>query len=260
MKITRILDASGKTLRDYFLCVYHEAEGNPLLTIPAARNIIRARLHYGIGPIYYSLYSFSSIPEERWSTYDTNEGFWLAAQKGKTPVATKSIADDKALFYQHCIEYRLPTVPIIGMVGASRNPLNGIIPQLDDIESWNAAIKSAPERMFFKPIDGAHGNGVFTAKKIGEQFEFEGQLGSATDLYAHLTSKLEHECALIIQPQIQAHSRMLDISSPNGLPTLRLVTAMRGLFVILCGKRPFHRATAGANGAVGRCLSSAILR
>ena len=33
-----------------------------------------------------------------------------------------------------------------------------------------------------------------------------------------------------------------------------------GLFVILCGKRPFHRATAGANGAVGRCLSSAILR
>jgi hypothetical protein len=46
------------------------------------------------------------------------------------------------------------------------------------------------------------------------------------DLYRYVLAGLEHETALLVQPRIRAHPRLLEISSGNALATVRVVTAV----------------------------------
>lgn len=210
--------------KNYAQCVYFESNGSLARAFRIAAGLVRSRIKHDIGPINYSLFRFSSIPASRWGDYVTDKQFFLRIFKKHVPEAINTLVDNKALFYQHCIHHDIPTIPII--CGIGQQP-DGIVPYVDTLEQWERVIESAPTELFIKPVCGAHGNGTLAVRRVGQQLFF-GQdevTGSPKTLFRSLLDRSKKETALLVQPRVRAHSKLREISSANGLPTARVVTA-----------------------------------
>ena len=98
-----------------------------------------------------------------------------------------------------------------------------------DVDSLENALANAPAEIFAKPIDGAHGTGTFLIRQKSHQLVF-GQpekSGSVSDLYTYAQEQAKRGgSVLLLQPRIQPHSDLSNISSANALPTAQIVTAM----------------------------------
>lgn len=214
--------------KDYARCIYFESKGNPARALRVVGGLLRARIKHDIGPFHYCLFQFVNTPKTAWKNYIRDKQFYVEVTS-KNDQGLHRLVDDKPLFYQYCLEHDLPTPPIVCVVGRSTHPLSsGAITRIENFDQWRNVIEAAPRELFVKPIDRAHGNGTFIIRRLEHGFSF-GQPeteGSLEDLYRYVLDRLENETALLIQPRIRAHPKLLDISSVNGLATVRIVTAM----------------------------------
>jgi len=214
-------------IKDYARCVYFESEGRPERALRIAAGLLKARIKHGIGPMNYSLFRFSSLPSSEWVNYITDKQCFVQIFKNNVSQDTQLLVDNKALFYRHCIEHGLPTIPIICGLGNLPTHSNGLIVRINDVDQLISVLESAPTELFIKPVGGAHGDGAFAVQRTGRRFVFGQNTtdGSPHAFYHCLRDKLKQEVGLLVQPRIRAHRKLADISSTNGLATARVVTA-----------------------------------
>lgn len=249
-----------RLVRHYGSSVYHGARGDPARILPTAYRAMRARLKYGIGPIPFSILQLAQVPESQWSTYVFDSESFKRMLRERSPREMLRIAYNKVLFYEHCLQARLPTIPVVCRVGETPDPLGPAVVHAENAVRFAALLESAPARLFIKPIDGTHAESAFLATRVGDGFEFAARRGSAQDLFSHLEDLLEFHTGFIVQPQIRPHADMRCLASENGLPTVRVITAMyeagpRVLFA--CLKIPVGTSISDnfADGAGGNLLA-----
>lgn len=249
MNATRSGMGHGGALRDYARCVYLESRGNPARALQVATAVLRARAKHGIGPMNYSLFRFSGVPSSRWDNYVTDKQFYVRIFKKHVPESVNRLVDNKVLFYQHCLANGLPTIPIIcGLGQLPGHAPDGVIAHVENFDQWEAVLRSSTGDIFIKPMYGAHGEGTLAVRRTGQGLVF-GQGGVDGDtsqgLYCCMLERLKNETALLVQPRVRVHRKLLEISSANGLSTARIVTAFtenraRVIFAVA-------RLSAGAN-------------
>lgn len=217
-----------RLIRQYSLGISREAgESGSLL-----RSLVRvahARLGYGVGPLYYSLYRFSMIPSSEWDNYVTDDPFFKERLRKMSAPAMQRLVQNKALMYQHCVRNGLPTIPIVCLLGSSPDPLGPEVRIANERAAWRALLGSHRGDLFVKSVDGTYGEGSFVAFAVEDnRYRFEGVCGTLDDLHEHLATKLNQEKGWIVQPRIRPHPGLAGIVSPSGLGTVRVVTAMQG--------------------------------
>ena len=230
-------------LKDYARCVYFESQGNPVRAMRAAAGLLKARVKYDLGPFHYSFFRLTDTPENEWGNY-IREKHFARLLEHKNSDEIRRFMKNKALFYQHCLDHGLPTPPVICMIRRLESPLSsGAIPCIDNLEQWKRAMESAPRELFVKPIDGSFGLGAFIIRQLAQDFTFgpAGTQGAVEDLYRYVLDSLKNETALLVQPRVRPHPKLLEISSANGLATARVVTAMvenKARVLCACAKLP----------------------
>jgi hypothetical protein len=213
-------------IREYALATYFGADRRLTRLLPTALLVARARLRHGIGPVPFSVFGMSRVPEARWVDYVVkkvdSDSILLAANQ----TDMHRFARNKALFHEHCMRAGLPTIPIICRIGGTPDPLGHAVEIAKDARGLAALLDSAPPRLFAKPIAGSYGADSFLIVRRDDGFEFDNTLDTATGLFACLERKCDTQTGYIIQPQMRPHSLMVPLASSNGLPTARVVTAM----------------------------------
>ena len=231
-------------LKNYAKCVYLESKGSPVRALRIVSGLFRARTKYNIGPLHYSLFRFVDTPRAEWRSYLRDTEFFARVLGSANSDDMRRFLKDKVLFYQHCLDHGLPTPSIICVVAQPTTPVSSTsIAHVSDLDQWRSAIESAPSELFVKPIDGSYGSGAFIIRRLEQHFTFGqgGAQGSLEDLYLYVLQSLKNEKALLVQPRILAHPKILDISSGNALATIRVVTAMannNARILYACAKLP----------------------
>jgi len=192
---------------------------------PPLRQILLARLRYGIGPRNYSLFQLRDRPESDWDSYVVEFSSFKQSLASLSPPSVHVIADDKVLFYKFCRDRELPTIPIICVVESANGPNYSGVPRVVDIEGWRSALSKHRGGLFLKPVDGVFGEGAFTIQDIGGRYEFGGQTGSLDDAFRYVADRLGSTRGYLVQPQVKCHSALAAITS-RGLSTIRAVTCM----------------------------------
>lgn len=218
MKIKRLL-------REYALATYFGAEGRPGRLLPTVLRVVRARLKYGIGPLPFSVFDISRVPESSWAEYIATKSDSDPILLSVNPQEMHRFARNKVLFYEHCRRVGLPTIPVLCRIGRSPDPLGNGVELVTDAGRLSTLLGSS-SRFFAKSIAGSYGAEAFVIIRRGTDFEFDGQIGKAADLLAYIVRKCHTQTGYIIQPQMRPHDSMLPLASSNGLPTIRVVTAM----------------------------------
>jgi hypothetical protein len=253
--------ALRRLLHHYGASIYHGAGGRPTQLVPTAYRALRARLKYGIGPVPFSILRFADVPESQWSEYVLDNEVFKRSLRDQSPRAMHRIAYNKGLFYEHCLDAELPTIPILCLVGRTPDPLSDRVPHARDARHLESILASAtPARMFVKPIDGTHAEGAFIVVRSDDGLEFEGRRGTVLDLYAHLEHGLVEQTGFIVQPHLRPHAEMAPFASANGLPTVRVITAMHAegpKLLFACLKIPVGASISDnfADGAGGNLLA-----
>jgi hypothetical protein len=217
MKIKRLL-------REYALATYFGAEERPGRMLPMAIRIARARLKHGIGPRPFSMFDLSRVPESDWAEYSTKSDS-DAVLRSINPEDMHQFARNKILFHEHCRRVGLPTIPVICRIGGTPDPVGNDVELATDAGRLLSLLGPATH-FFAKPIAGSYGAGAFVIVRQGANFQFDGRDGDAADLFAYIFRKCDPRTGYIIQPQMRPHASMASLASSNGLPTVRVVTAM----------------------------------
>ncbi len=215
-----------RVLRQYSSSIYHGAEGRFDRLVPIAYRAARARFKYGIGPIPFSVLQLSAIPEGRWLEYVLDNNEFKRDLQRMSPPEMHRLAYNKVLFFEHCLRQGLPAITIICRVGGSPDPLGTVVPHVNSVEQFGAILQAAPERLFIKPIDGAHAEGAFLALHADGRCEFLPREREQTleGLYHYLHDQQNDHSGFIVQRQERPHERMKPFASANALPSVRVVT------------------------------------
>lgn len=224
--VKRAWRESARIVSQYAAAVARETGGRTHRILPTMYRLALARLRYDVGPRYYSLFEFASVPEASWSDFVTDDPKFKKLLEQMSPEAARDVANDKALFYRHCIEHRLPAIPILGLVSKRPEREYPNVPWIGDRETWRALMEEAPDELFIKPIAGTFGEGAFTVFRNGSHLVYGDREGSPDMLFDHLQVLLEDEAGWLIQPRLQSHHGIASIMAPQGVGTIRAVTCM----------------------------------
>jgi hypothetical protein len=219
-------------------------------------------LKYGIGPIPFSVLQFAKIPERCWLEYVLDNDEFKRDLQRRSPREMHRLAYNKVLFFEHCLRHELPAITIVCRVGGSPDLLGAVVPHARSAEQFASILQSAPERLFIKPIDGAHAEGAFLARHSGRRCEFLPRERKQTleGLYHYLQDQQRDHSGFILQRQERPHELIKPFASPNALPSVRVVTvfaedAPRILFA--CLKIPVGTSISDnfSDGAGGNLLA-----
>lgn len=227
MNAARIFREPIKLMRQYRLGIQLDSEQGDRSIVRSAARIMHARLKYDVGPFYYSLCRFWDVPEREWSEYSTDDGSFKRSLRQASSPAARRIADNKVRFYEHCIDNRLPAIPVVCVMTDDDEFVSPLTPNVRRLDEWLSAIESAPDEMFVKPVEGKYGVGVFPIERTGSGFRFDGTSGSAIDLFNFLRSQLRQHKGLLLQPRLRSTSALSPIATPYSLCTVRALTCMR---------------------------------
>lgn len=226
-RIKPALREARRLARQYSLGISQEAKATGSL-VGGVYRVARARLEYGVGPLYYSLYRFSRVPQSEWGDYATDDPILKQRMREMSTPGMLRIAKNKALMYQHCIRHGLPTIPVLCLIGESPDPLGPEIRCGNDLAEWRAVMQPHRGDLFVKSVDGTYGEGSFAVLHLNDNvYQYEGIEGTIDDLHCHIRSKLGTEKGWIVQPRVRVHPQLAGIVSPYGLATARIITAMR---------------------------------
>lgn len=206
-------------------------------------NILYARLRYGIGPRYYSLFRINSVPVSELGGFilDSESNPILRhINKDNIPLAV-----NKLLFAAHCLKNCLPTIPVLFVVQRDGVSVETGFPCILNELQFMRALENAPDHLFVKVINGAHGEGAFTVDRGRDGWVYCDQIGSDKDLAQFCLRRAKTTRGLIVQPKIRPHSTLSGIMPNGSMGTVRAVTYLSeaGPKVIL----PLLRIPAGGN-------------
>lgn len=213
-----------KLLSNYRNAILTATEGG--CTLPAAAySVLLSRFRYGLGPEFHSIFELWKKPTASWKNYigslEANE-----THKAFSRPEDQQLTNDKLAFAAHCIDHGLPTIPIICAIDSKPNPLCAEIPNGFELETWLKIMRSAPTRIFLKPIAGLHGTGAFSATRVGSDWKYLGTTGDDRALHAYCIANMVTRRGWIIQPEIRPHAEVARRFSPRALSTVRIVTYM----------------------------------
>jgi hypothetical protein len=226
VRLNRAWREIARIAAQYTAAVIRESDGKPGRLLPSLYKVLLARLCYDVGPRYYSLFEFAGIPQSVWGNFVTDDPSFKKLLEEMSPSHAREIANDKALFYRHCIEHGLPTLPILCLVSKHPAPQYPNVQCAMNLGQWRTAMARAPDELFAKPIHGTFGEGAFTMSRVGERVHFADREGSLDDVFGYLQDMVEHERGWLIQPRLRRHSAIAGIMAPRGVGTIRVVTCM----------------------------------
>lgn len=221
----------------------------------AAHSVFLSRFRYGLGPQFHSLFELWNKPTSSWknyiASYEVNE-----THRAFSHATDQQLTNDKLAFAAHCMAHGLPTIPIICAIDRKPMPQHVEIPNGLDLETWLAGMRSAPVRIFLKPIAGSHGTGAFYATRAGNAWKYADKTGDDRALHAYCIENMKSRRGWIVQPEIRPHAEMAQKLSPRALCTVRIVTYMdkdvpRLLFAVLripVGDNPTDNWSLGLSG------------
>lgn len=186
-------------------------------------SVLSARLYYGIGPRYHSVFRLFSVPNSEWSSYiDSNDSNRITgAINGKENYA---LARDKLIFHRHCIDSDIPTIPILGVIGVVNDYE---LSRVDSLSEFEEFLLSCPSHIFFKLTDGAHGDGAFSARLSGNEWIVNEEAHSSENLYKRLIKHLSEGGAYLIQPAVEPNHLLRPLMPKGSLGTVRIITYLQ---------------------------------
>jgi hypothetical protein len=208
----------------YTSAVICESDGRLSRLVPTVYSLLLARLRYGVGPRYYSLFELARLPRDAWSDFVTDDPSFKQLLLDASPPEAHDIANDKALFHRHCVQHGLATVPILCVVSDASAKEYADLRRVTSLEQWQAAMTDAPDEVFVKSIDGTFGEGAFSVRRSGDIVDYDGRRGSLADLYRHLVGLLAEQRGWLVQPRLRCHDDIARIMGARGLGTVRVVT------------------------------------
>jgi len=206
---------------DYHRAIRAASSGNPLRAPRGLTSVLVARAAFDIGPRFHSLYDLASVPRKDWAEFIIDVALKKIMRRVNAP-EDREVVNDKLRFFRHCEAHGLRSIPILGAIDrTSDDPtLNGV-----DNSAWVEQMKSAPDKVFVKLIDGTWGIGAFVAERHDkDKWRFCDQIGSSADLHAVCMERLKERGGWIVQPLVRSHAQLHRIMSPHALGTIRAVT------------------------------------
>jgi hypothetical protein len=193
-------------------------------------------------------------------------------QRAANPSQYRRALDDKIEFYRHCRANGLATPPVLGVVSAVAARGTTDCPLIRDRSDLERLLTASEHGLFFKPIGGRHGLGVFSAIRSGDDVRCLGGVSSSTDFHRFCVERARESGPLVVQPRIRSARALLETMPAHGLATVRAVTFMDGASARLfaaCLRIPIggseadnfrHGASgnllAGIDAATGRLVSA----
>lgn len=202
------------------------AAGSPHRLPFGIYSVLKARLGFGIGPLRHSLYRLFDKPEASWAGYiDENEA--NKALIRLSPQDDHIALRDKLAFTVRCQRSGLAAAPILFRLDREQDSdADDLIPNVRAAEQLRSALQQAPDTLFVKLIDGAHGADAFRASRIDhELWRFGTAQGNADDFFGYLDRTLgQNARGWLFQPLVQPHPQLAEIMAPGALGTLRIVS------------------------------------
>ena len=214
-----------RSIADYLRAMYYV---NPTIKKIHSRFLgpIRARWVYGIGPKPYALFNLIGVAEAQWSNYVMDEPLKkLLYQLSRAE--DRLVANDKSRFHAHCLQHKLATPEIIGVMLAQptsdSSPMRDLASARDFIQYFSAN----DGKYFFKLIDGSHGRHAFGVSISHGKATWHNQHHSVAVLHQHCEKILQQEYGWIIQRCVANHKRLRELMSSHALSTIRVVSVLK---------------------------------
>lgn len=232
-------------LTDYIKAARIKSRGTVYRASHELFRVFYARFYYRIGPCYYSLFGLSDTPISEWKNYildrESNPIVRSVNRRENIPLAV-----NKILFAEHLLENDLPTIPILFVIHEKDAGFSRAFRSISDKYQFFAALDRAPDRMFAKLMNGAHGEGAFSISRLSDKrWRFGERTGSGEELFEFCQQRIDGKRGLIVQPAIRPHSLLNAVMGPNSLGTVRAIT-----YLSLGGPKlmlPLLRMPAGGN-------------
>jgi len=212
-------------LADYVKAITTDAGGGWSGLPASTMRVLLARLRYGVGPRFYSMYDLRNLPRGQWGQFVTDDRDFQAMLLGASPSFERPKARDKVVFHQHCMLHGIPTIPLLGIVIKTAIDEYRPLPQVERLDQLEELLASSGP-WFVKPVGGSFGKGAFVVTRQAGAFAYQGRSGTAADLFNQLQAGVVAERAWVVQPLVENHPELRALFSPYGLGTVRLVTSI----------------------------------
>lgn len=185
--------------------------------------LILARVIYSIGPKYFSLFSLYRVQIDSWGKYILNSEANENCKKINESSARK-LVNDKVRFAAWLEEHEFPTIPVVAVL-SRRSFLVGEKDFSNDADiSQGKVFDKLPDALFFKKVDGSHGEGAFLAKRLNGKWRVRDAELSSAALYQYCIDGLAENDQWIIQQLLEPEARLKNSLSPAALATVRIIT------------------------------------
>lgn len=189
-------------------------------------SVFRAHFRYEISPLLFSYYRLENIPESEWDEYIVDQNQFNKILAGNSSVKARREVGNKLRFYQHCINNKLPIVPVYCVFSDSQDLTVDGVERVSNLNKWQEILSRLPKELFIKPVLGRSGMGSFAVVRENDLLHFSGRIGSVEDLYRYLMERVKSGQSFIIQPRLRTYSSLMGIVSSKGLSTVRIITIM----------------------------------
>jgi len=214
------------SLTDYRLAIATARREHKLSMPRAIRSVLTAKLRYGIGPRFHSLFELSAKHESGWDDYLIDERLRVHLRR-INPADTREVVNDKLAFYEHCVAHRIDTVPIRCLLGSFTPSKSSPIAFVTTEEDFANALHPEDDQLFFKLVNGTWGLDAFVATRKGSNWRFPGGTGTTSALFSFALARLAGRRAWMVQPFIKSSPEVSSITS-GALSTIRLITTLNG--------------------------------
>lgn len=222
--VKKIIDLSNQ----YQTAISIDSDGNIFRAFSMFVKFSRAHLKYGVSPIFYSLYNFDGVPENRWAEYVVDQKKFNSFLVANSKSESRRIAGNKIQFHRHCVNNGIPVIPILCVVSKDNKFKIDGLEFVDNLSKWLEVIMKSTGEIFIKPVIGSKGDDSFVALRVGDRFKFAGANGSAEDIYNYLQLRLNKPGkGFLVQPRMRPYPPLVGVVSANGLSTVRVITHIR---------------------------------
>jgi len=236
---------AAKLFRDYGSAIRAASRRGDIGGLRAVFNVFLARMAYGVGPFYHSVFQMDRFPERVWSDFVVSKEFNEITRiiNGEK---NYRLARDKIIFINHCLQNGISTVSPLGLLVRKSDDRRGDVICVSTEREFGQLLQACPDQLFFKIVDGAHGERAFRATRgLAGTWFVEGRALRTEELYGFAIARLGADTGWLIQPVVSVHDDLLPIMPGGALGTVRIVTYLTndGAKPL----RPIIRIPAGGN-------------
>lgn len=139
----------------------------------------------------------------------------------------KQLTVDKLRTAERLADTGLPAPSLIAVVGRDHDscPDQGLFKSFRSVVDLVPDLVKWPDDLFIKPATGWRGEGIFGARRSGENWLVDGRLES-NDRFADILFERAPPAGLLVQRRLRSHPAMEPIGGALGIGALRINTAL----------------------------------